>query len=211
MRWLRIARRALTWFVVGCAVLVLALFTLLHTPWFKHFARDFAIKQSRSILNGDLEIGRMEGNFLSGVVLDDVVLRQGSTAPVRIKRVVVHYSIRQLIRVRAIDLDSLEISGLTLAVYRLPSGGLNIGSLLKPRPKGPGPRRPILIHVIRLDGADLTFADPWGPSWMQLPRRVTNLVATLGVESREGRTEFPIQSLRADASSPEFIVRSFAG
>lgn len=211
MRWLRIARRALTWFVVGCAVLVLGLFTLLHTPWFKHFARDFAIKQSRSLLNGDLDIGRMEGNFLSGVVLDDVVLRQGSTTPVRIKRVVVHYSIRQLIRVRAIDLDSLDISGLTLAVYRLPSGGLNIGSLLKPRPKGPGPRRPILIHVIRIDGADLTFADPWGPSWMQLPRRVTNLVATLGVESREGRTEFPIQSLRADASSPEFIVRSFAG
>ena len=211
MRWLRIARRALTWFLFVCVVLVLGLFTLLHTPWFKHFARDFAVKQSRGILNGDLEIGRMDGNFLSGVVLDDVVLRQGSATPVRIKHVVVHYNIRQLIRERAIDLESLDISGLSLDVRRLPSGGLNIGSLLKPRPKGRGPRRPISIHVIRLNGAELTFADRWGPSWMQLPRRVTNLVSTLGLESREGRTAFPIQSLRADAFTPEFIVRSFSG
>ncbi len=211
MRWLRIARRALTWFLVVCAVLVVALFTLLHTPWFKHFARDFAVKQSRGLLNGDLEIGRLDGNFLSGIVLDDVVLRQEGTTPVRIKHAVVRYSIRQLIRGREIDLASLDISGLSLAVQRLPSGRLNIASLLKQRPKGGGPRRPILIHVIRLDGAELTFADPWGPSWMRLPRRVTNLVSTLALESHEGRTAFPIQSLRADAFGPDFIVRSFAG
>jgi autotransporter translocation and assembly factor TamB len=211
VRWLRIARRILTWVLVVCLLLALGLFTLLHTPWFKHFARDFAVKQSRNILNGELAIGRMDGNFLSGVVLDDVVLRQGNTTPLRMKHVVVHYSIRQLVRGQAIEIASLDISGLTLAVQRLPSGGLNVGSLLKARPKGRGPRRPIFIRVIRLDGADLTFADPWGPSWMQLPRRVTNLVATLGFESREGRTAFPIQSLRADASQPEFRVRSFAG
>jgi autotransporter translocation and assembly factor TamB len=208
---LRIARRVLTWLLVVCAVLVLALFTLLHTPWFKHFARDFAVNQSRSLLNGDLEIGRLEGNFISGVVLDDVVLRQGATTPIRIKHVVVRYSIRQLMRGREIALEALDISGLSLAVQRLPSGGLNIGALLKPRPKGGGPRRPILIHVIRLDGAELTFADPWGPSWMRLPRRVTNLVSTLGLESREGRTAFPIQSLRAETFEPDFNVRSFAG
>ncbi len=201
----------LTWVLVICVVLGLALFTVLHTPWFKHFARDFAVKQSKSILNGDLEIGRMAGNFLSGVVLDDVILRQGSTTPVRIKRVIVHYSIRQLIRSRAIDLESLDVSGLRLAVQRLPSGGLNVASLIKKRPQGQGPRRPILIHVIRLDDAELTFADPWGPTWMQLPRHVTNLVSTLGLESREGRVAFPIQSLRADASNPEFTVHSFAG
>jgi autotransporter translocation and assembly factor TamB len=211
VRWLRIARRVLTWFLVVCLVLAVGIFTLLHTPWFKRFARDFAVKQSRSLLNGDLAIGRMEGNFISGVILYDVVLRQGSTTPVRIDRVVVHYSIRQLIRVKAVDLDSLDLTGLSLDVRRLPSGGLNLGSLLKPRPKGPGPRKPIVIRAIHIDGGDLTFADPWGPSWMQLPRRVTKLVSTLALDSREGRTAFPIQSLRADASNPAFIVRSFAG
>jgi len=211
VRWLRIARRALTWLLLVGVVLVLSLFILLHTPWFKHFARDFAVKQSRGILNGDLEIGRLEGNFISGVVLDDVVLRQGNTTPIRIKHVVVRYSLRQLIRGQAIDLESLDLSGLSLAVQRLPTGGLNLGSLLKKRPQGRGPRRPIYIHVIRLDNADLTFADPWGPSWMQLPRRVTNLASTLGLESREGRTAFEIQSLRANAFNPDFTVRSFVG
>ena len=153
VNWRRIARRTLTWLVLVCALLVVGLFTLLHTPWFKRFARDFAVKQSHAVLNGDLEIGKLEGNFISGVVLDDVVLRQGNTTPVRIKRVTVHYDIRQLIRGRAIDLEALDISGLTLAVQRLPSGGLNVGSLLKKRAPGGGPRRPIFIRVIRLDGA----------------------------------------------------------
>lgn len=207
----RIARRTLTWFLLVCAVLLLAVFTLLHTPWFKRVARDFIVKQSHSVLNGDLEIGRLDGNFISGLVLGDVVLRQGSATPVRLKRVTVHYSARQLIREHAIVLDALDVSGLSLAVQRLPSGGLNIASLVKKRPAGQGPRRPIDIRVIHLDGGELTFADPWGPSWMRLPRRVTNLVSTLALESREGRVSFPIKSLRADAFDPDFIVRSFAG
>jgi hypothetical protein len=46
---------------------------------------------------------------------------------------------------------------------------------------------------------------------MQLPRHVTNLISTLGLDSREGRVVFPIQSLRADAFNPDFSVRGFAG
>ena len=211
MRLWRLARRILGYGALAVAVLLLALSALLQTPWFKRYARDFIVRQSHSILNGDLRIGRLGGNFASGLVLDDVVLQQGSSTPVRAARVTVRYSAWQLARGDAIVIDRLDVAGLVLSVARLPSGGLNIASLIKKRPPSTGPRRPIDIREIQLDDADLTFDGPWGPSWMRLPRHITRLTSTLGLESREGRLTLPIKALRADASMPAFSVRSFIG
>ncbi len=197
---------------LAVAVLVLAIFTLLHTPWFKRYARDFIVRQSRSVLNGDLQIGHLEGNFISGLVLNDVVIRQGSFETFRAPRVTVHYSAWQLARGDAIVIDRLEIASLALSVRRLPSGGLSIGSLIKRRaPSATGPRRPIEIRVIQLDDADLLFDSAWGPSWMRLPRHIAHLTTTLGLESQEGRLTLPISALRAEAFESAFLVRSFTG
>ncbi len=207
----RLARRIAAYGALVVVVLVLGLFALLYTPWFKRYARDFIVRQSHSVINGDLSIGRLSGNFLSGVVLEDVAVQQGPTTAVRIRRLVVHYSLGQVARGNAIVIDRLDVSGLALSVVHLPSGGLNLGTLIKKRPPSTGPRRTIDIREIQLDGADLTFDGPWGPSWMRLPRHITGLTSTLGLESREGHLVFPIKTLRAEASDPTFSVRSFAG
>ncbi len=211
MRVWRLARRVVIYGALAFTLLILGLFTLLHTPWFKHYARDFVVRQSHSLLEGDLSIGNLDGNFLSGLVLDDVVIRQGETTPVRIRRLGVHYSVSQIARGNAILIDRLEIQGLTLSVARLPSGGFNLGSLFKKRAPSGKPRRTIDIRQIQLDDADLIFNDAWGPSWMRLPRHITHLTSTLGFLWREGRFEFPIGALRANGAEPEFSVRSFTG
>ena len=207
----RYARRIAGYGTLVVAILLLALLALVQTPWFKRYARDFIVTQSRSVLNGDLQIGRVWGNFITGLVLDDIVLRQGGSTPIRIPRATIRYSAWQLARGNAIVIDRLEVTGLALSAARLPSGGLNIGSLIKKRPPATGPRRPIDISVIQIDDADLTFDGPWGPSWMRLPRHITQLSSTLSLESREGRLTLPIKTLRANAFEPAFSVRSFAG
>ena len=211
MRLWRLARRIVVYGALAFILLILGLFTLLHTPWFKRYARDFVVRQSHSILEGDLTIGRLDGNFLSGLVLDDVVIRQGTETPVRIKRLGVHYSISQVARGNAILIDRLEVSGLTMSFARLPSGALNITSLFKKRPPSGKPRRTIDIREIQLDDADLVFNDPWGPSWMNLPRHITRLTSTLGFRWQEGRLNFPITALRAEGHDPALSVQSFAG
>ena len=133
------------------------------------------------------------------------------STPIRIPRATIRYSAWQLARGNAIVINRLEITGLVLSTERLPSGGLNIGSLIKKRPPAAGPRRPIDIRAIHIDNADLTFDGPWGPSWMRLPRHITQLFSTLSLESREGRVRLPITTLRANAFEPAFSVRSFAG
>src|SRR3954468_7375611 len=207
----RLGRRIVAYGALVVAVLVLGLIALLYTPWFKRYARDFIVRQSHSILNGDLSIGRLSGNFFSGVVLENVVVQQGPTTAVRIGRLVVHYSISQVARGNTIAIDRLDVTGLKLTVVHLPSGGLNIGTLIRKRPPSGKPRRTIEIREIRLDEAELTFDRAWGPSWMRLPLKITRLTSTLGLMSREGLLAFPIQALRAEAFDPAFSVRSFGG
>ncbi|HEU4935771.1 MAG TPA: translocation/assembly module TamB domain-containing protein [Vicinamibacterales bacterium] len=211
MRVWRFARRIVAYGAVFVLVLVFGLIALLYTPWFKRYARDFIVRQSHSIINGDLSIGRLSGNFFSGLVLEDVSVQQGSLTAVRIGKLVVHYSVSQVARGNTIAIDRLEVTGLKLAVVHLPSGGLNLGSLIKKRPPSGKPRRTIDIREIQLDGAELTFDRSWGPSWMRLPLRITSLTSTLGLLSREGLLSFPIKALRADAFEPAFSVRNFAG
>ena len=211
MKVWRLARRIVAYGVVFVLVLALGLVGLLYTPWFKRYARDFIVRQSHAILNADLTIGRLSGNFVSGLVLEDVVLQQGTITAVRIGRLVVHYSVTQVARGNAIAIDRLDVSGLRLTVVHLPSGGLNLGSLIKKRAPSGKPRRTIEIREIQLNDAELTFDRGWGPSWMRLPLRISRLTSTLGLLSREGLLSFPIKSLSADAFDPAFSVRNFAG
>jgi autotransporter translocation and assembly factor TamB len=207
----RIARRIAGYLFIVAAILVISIVVFLQTSWFKRYARDFIVKQSSSVLNGELEIARVGGNFLTGLVLDGVVLRQGDATPVRIPRATIRYSAWQLARGDAIVIDSLDVIGLQLSVIRLPSGGLNLGSLVKKRAPSTGPRRPIDMRSIQIRDADLTFDTAWGPGWMRLPRHITALTAALSLESREGHLTLPISALRANALDPEFSVRSFTG
>ena len=207
----RLARRIVTYGAVFVLILVIGLIALLYTPWFKRYARDLIVRQSHSIINGDLSIGRLSGNFFSGLVLEDVAVQQGSLTSVRIGKLVVHYSVSQVARGNTIAIDRLEVTGLKLAVVHLPSGGLNLGSLIKKRAPSGKPRRTIDIRQIQLDDAELTFDRSWGPSWMRLPLRITGLTSTLGLLSREGLLSFPIKALRANAFDPTFSVRNFAG
>ena len=211
MKLWRLGRRIIGYVVVILAILVVAVLAVVQTSWFKGYARDFIVKQSASVLNGELQLGRVGGNFLTGVVLEGVELRQGSSTPVRIPRATVRYSAWQLARGDAIVIDRLDLTGLVLNVQRLPSGGLNLGSLVKKRGPSTGPRRPIDIRAIQLNDAELTFDTAWGPTWMQLPRHITQITSTLGLESREGHLTVPISALRANAAEPDFVVRSFRG
>ena len=76
----------MTYGALAFLLLIVGLFTLLHTPWFKRYARDFVVRQSHSILEGDLSIGQLDGDFFSGLVLNDVVIRQAASTSAHFSR-----------------------------------------------------------------------------------------------------------------------------
>src|SRR4029079_822730 len=117
-----LARRIVVYGALFVLVVVLGLVAVLYTPWFKRYARDLIVRQSHSLINGDLSIGRLSGNFFSGVVLEDVVVQQGPVTAVRIGKLVAHYSVTQVARGNVIAIVRLDVAGLRLNVGQLRCG-----------------------------------------------------------------------------------------
>ena len=199
--------------LLALALLITGAMLLMQTPWAARRIRDLAVSQAGKVLNGTLEIDRLDGGFLTGVDLVGVRLRQGDSTPVVVSRVRVRYSAWQLVRGDAIVIKELQLVGLHVAGERTATGSLNLGQLLKPRqrPNEPRQRRPIEIRNIQISEGRVTFADPWGPGWMRLPQDISDLHAGLDLEYRDGHWLFAIQRLSADARAPALQIDAFRG
>jgi len=78
-------------------LLIAAVLIATQTSWFRDWARGFGEKQAARLLNGQLHIGRLDGNLWSGAMLTDVRITQDGREVVRVERVRVTYSVRQLL------------------------------------------------------------------------------------------------------------------
>ena len=213
MRLLQRLRRILVAALLAFVLIIVAAVLELQTPWGARRVKDLAVSQAGRVLNGQLEIDRLGGGLLNGVELSGVRVRQGESTPVTAARITVRYSAWQLWRGDAIAINRLEISGLHVAGERTAIGALNLGQLVKPRrpTSAPAQRRPIQIQNIHISDGTVTFPDPWGPSWMQLPTDVRDLNASLDLEYRDGHWLFAIRTLSADAHAPALKVEAFRG
>ncbi len=186
---------------------------LVHTPWGRARIERVIESQANRILNGRFEVSAISGGIITGLDLHGVTFTQGAITTIRAERLSVHYSILQLLRGESIVVDRLRITGLIVNGVRMPSGGLNLSSLLRPRPppSTARPRRIIDIREIQVDGGTLTVDDRWGPSWLVLPRRLTDIVATFGLVVQGPDVVLSMRKISTNGASPTFVVRNFSG
>ena len=90
--------KVLLWTVATVLMLVAAGLVATQTAWFREWARGMAERQSAGLLNGQLTIGRLEGNLWTGAVMSDVRITQDGREVVRIDRVRVAYDVRRLVK-----------------------------------------------------------------------------------------------------------------
>ena len=124
------------------------------TVWFKEWMRGFIVRQASNYLNGELSIGRLDGNLFYGVELEDVSVTMDGETVVAIKDVGLDYDALSFLRGRAI-IDDIRLDQPVFRLERT-AEGWNLARLLKVRaPDRPQPRRrPIEIGEIGIsDGA----------------------------------------------------------
>nr|MBA3968578.1 hypothetical protein [Gemmatimonadota bacterium] len=96
----RRTRVALGLFGAVAALGVLGLAALLvftQSDWGRDRVRRLALEQLGGSVNGRVEVGRVRGNLLSGVTLDEVVITDSAGAPFfRADTVSLRYSLRSL-------------------------------------------------------------------------------------------------------------------
>lgn len=205
-------RRTVFALVLLTAAIVLGVLALVHTPFGRSRVARVIENQANRVLNGQFEVAAVSGGIITGLDLHGVTFTQGGVATIRAERLSVHYSILQLLRGESIVIDRLRITGLIVNGVRMPSGALNLSSLLRPRaPTSGAPRRTIDIRDIQVEGGTLTFDDRWGPSWLVLPRRLTGIAATFGLVVQGSDVALSMRKVATIGDSPAFVVRNFSG
>src|SRR6476619_1153026 len=68
------------------------------TTWFKEWLRGFIVRQAEDYVNGDLSIGRLDGNLFFGIKLGNVDVKQHGETVVGVQDVGLNYNVFTFIK-----------------------------------------------------------------------------------------------------------------
>ena len=215
-----IARRLLQIVAFICTLLIGAAamaVVVTQTAWFKDWMRGFIVRQASGYLNGELSIGRLDGNLLFGVELEDVEVRMNGKPVVQIKDVALDYNVFAFVSGNAI-LDDIRLNEPVIHLERT-AEGWNLTRLVRARtPDTPARRRPIEIGEIGVsagalfvDGRPSGVAGAVGTSGVVVPARVERLDASVGVKSDEHALVIDIAHVSLRMGDPSLGINALSG
>lgn len=184
------------------------------TTWFKEWLRGFIVRQAEGYMNGRLSIGRLDGNLFFGVQLEDIDVTMDGKKVVEVQDVGVDYNAFTLIKGNVV-LDDLRLNKPTIRLEKT-AKGWNITQLIKARTPDPDEpkktRRPIEIGEIGIsDGALELAGTPIGTTGVDVPDRIENLNASVGVKSDEHALDVRIAHVSLRAEEPRFGINDLSG
>jgi translocation and assembly module TamB len=162
------ARRLIGRIVVAALILVVAVIVLgaavSRTAAFRGWLRGQVLTRLNAGLNGELTLGRLDGNLIQHLVLTDLRLRSEGRRVLAARRVAARYDLLTLLTGGGLTLRDVEISGLALTVVE-DERGWSIARLYPPRPQ-PEKRSDleIILEDARVEGASIKVArrrDVW--------------------------------------------------
>jgi hypothetical protein len=151
------------------AIAFVSVLVLSRTDWGRERVRRFVLAQLQDIVHGQVTIGRVSGNLLTGATIDAIAIRDSLGQPfVAAERVSARYSIMDLLT-RRIDLRSVRIVKPLIVVDRPPGGKWNYQRIFPPSDttKSQRVRRQgfpwIVLHDVTLLDGHLIMRTPWKP------------------------------------------------
>ena len=163
LQWTAVALTALIAFVF-VSVLVLS-----STDWGRERVRRFALDRLQGMINGQVSIGRVRGNLLTGATIDAFAIRDSAGQPfVAAEQISANYRILDLLAKR-IDLRNVRLVRPLVVLDKPPGGKWNYERIFPPS----DPTRPdrvrdrgfdwILFHNATVLDGHLIMRTPWRP------------------------------------------------
>ena len=161
-------------------------------------------------MNGQVTIGRLDGNLFFGLELEDVdVVMDGKTV-VDIKDVGLDYNAFTFIRGDVV-LDDIRLNQPVFRVERT-ADGWNIARLIRARtPDRPRGRRAIEIGEIGVSDGSMYIEDAVGTSGVDIPERIERIDASIGVTSDEDALVVDLAHVSFRAAEPTIGLNALSG
>jgi autotransporter translocation and assembly factor TamB len=182
------------------------------TPWFRDWLRRYVVRESKQYLNGELTIGRINGNLLFGANIADVAVDVSGERVVAVKALELDYSVFDFLS-KGIVLDGIKLTAPVLVVER-DGQGWNLGRLVKKQEKEAdreGPGRPISLPSIEISDATVSIDDRIGASGYRLPRRIDDLDVKASYEYAPVHYSIAIDRVSFRSSAPQLNLSELTG
>jgi translocation and assembly module TamB len=157
--------------VVLAATLAIAFVTVLvltHTDWGRERVRRFVVDQLDQVVNGQVTIGRVRGNLLTGATIDAFAIRDSAGRPFIVaERVSADYNILELLT-RKIDLHDVHILRPLVVLDRPPNGKWNYQVIFASEDTaGRRDKRTslpwLVFHDVTIADGHFLMRTPWSP------------------------------------------------
>ncbi|MCK5439381.1 MAG: hypothetical protein KAI97_05530, partial [Gemmatimonadetes bacterium] len=223
-------RRIIKWAAYGVLVIVLLVAVTivggllwLRSSWGGDFVRGQIESQVEGLVNGEVHVGRVSGDMISGIVLEDfAMIGHDGIALVDADKIIVSYALAPFFE-RRITLSKVRLENPDIHIVRYPDGRWNFKTLFKPRP----PRSPyappgwgtyIDIHRLEFVNGNVQFSldeTDWPLlDWSQNELHGLNgrLDLKIVTESRGGpERRFVFHDLAFRTTAPELDVQRLDG
>ena len=183
------------------------------TTWFKEWLRGFIVRQAADYVNGQLSIGKLDGNLFFGMALGDVDVTVDGEKVVGVDDISLDYNAFTFIRGDVV-LDEIRLTRPVLHLER-DAQGWNLAHLIKartPDPDQPKNRRTLEIGQIAIsDGTLFVEKGAVGTAGVDVPARIEKLDATVSVTSNEDELTVDIERVSMRAAEPNIGINGMSG
>jgi hypothetical protein len=216
----------ITYYLSGIFLFVLiAIIGYTQTRSFKTYLRNTLLLESRTALNGQLQLGNIDGNLLTGFTVDSVSVRGNDDELLSSERIEFKYDLFGFFFKR-VAFNNVVIVKPHIHIYRSVDGMWNVVRLIKPTQADTTPFAwTIDIKRLKLQDAELVFTDSLLLSQRQTgtsevpPNNVIDYarvhLSALSLETsakiQNGRYEVKLGNLEFTSQEPSFALKHFEG
>lgn len=216
----------ITYYLSGILLFVLiAVIGYTQTRSFKTYLRNTLLLESRTVLNGQLQFGSIDGNLITGFTMDSVSVRGYDDEFISSERIEFKYDLFGFFFKR-VAVNNIVIVKPHIHIYRSVDGTWNVARLFKPTQTDTTPFAwTIDIKRLKLQDAELVFTDS-----LLLSQRLTGQfevpsdsvidyarvhLTALSLETaakiQNGRYEVKLRNLEFTSQEPSFALKHFEG
>jgi hypothetical protein len=205
-RLLRITGFLLT----GVIALVCLGLILSQTPWFRGWARAYIVRSSDRFLNGELTIGDLDGNLFTGAILTDFAITMDGERVITARRAEIDYNLNDLWS-EGVIIDRIRLFEPEI-VLRRDQRGLNLGRMIKSRPRDPqGRQRTVTLSDIEVTDGHITLHGIREIGPFIVPAEFTDFDARLVYKYSADRSTLNISQISGEGKNPALPIRQLGG